>query len=153
MRLLDRYRGRGYVEPWRRLADAARIPAGELALYKRLLLGARIASITLRLFPKQLPPHTDRQLYVFVDTVLQRPGVPGVIVEAGAFKGISTAKISQVAATVGRRLGAAVTGYGPVHLSSSSRSTTSFRSRHDISRSTITSSPMYPGHQRLSASR
>lgn len=103
--VLDRFRGRGLAEPWRRLASSVSISrARNIPIRKRLALTAKLAPITWRLFPRGLPPHSDRQLYAFWDQILRRPQVPGVLVEAGAFKGISAAKTSHVAVMTGRRL-------------------------------------------------
>ena len=48
-------------------------------------------------------PHSQIEMLRVAEAILRFPtGVPGSVVEAGAFKGASTAKISLVAARVGR---------------------------------------------------
>jgi O-methyltransferase len=50
-------------------------------------------------------PHTQREILGFIQTILELPnGVEGVVVEAGCFKGSSTAKFSLAAALAGRQL-------------------------------------------------
>jgi O-methyltransferase len=50
-------------------------------------------------------PHNPSHILKVADTLLNVPGsVPGVFVEAGCYKGGSTAKLSHVAAHLGRRL-------------------------------------------------
>ena len=50
-------------------------------------------------------PHTQEEILTFVRTILEIPcDVPGVIVEAGCYKGSSTAKFSLAADAVGRQL-------------------------------------------------
>jgi O-methyltransferase len=84
---------------WAQISRAESVP-----LRDRLRLAAKIAPITIRLFPDDLPPHDDQDLYVFMDAVLERADVPGVLVEAGAYKGVGTAKLSHVAHMMGREL-------------------------------------------------
>jgi O-methyltransferase len=49
--------------------------------------------------------HTQEQMLSFASTILDLPdGVPGVVVEAGCFKGGSTAKFSLAARAAGRKL-------------------------------------------------
>lgn len=48
-------------------------------------------------------PHTESEIFAFIETILSLPaGAPGVLVEAGCFKGGSTAKFS-LAANICRR--------------------------------------------------
>lgn len=50
-------------------------------------------------------PHSDQEILQFVSGLLTLPrDLPGVLVEAGCFKGCSTAKFSRAAALLGRRL-------------------------------------------------
>lgn len=50
-------------------------------------------------------PHTEREILTFIAHILKLPpSEPGVIVEAGCFKGSSTAKFSLAAALAGREL-------------------------------------------------
>jgi len=50
-------------------------------------------------------PHKDAQIYTFVQEILALPSdVPGVIVEAGTYKGVSAAKFSHAVKMAGRRL-------------------------------------------------
>ena len=50
-------------------------------------------------------PHVQRQILVFVRAILRAPrNTDGVIVEAGCFKGISSAKFSYVASLAGKKL-------------------------------------------------
>jgi len=99
-------RGRGLRLGLRKVVDSFRLPQAEgLTLSERLRIFRRIAPISWRLYPA-LPPHWDHQIYVFLDAVLalKPEDVPGVIVEAGCFQGVGTAKISHIAAFTGRRL-------------------------------------------------
>jgi hypothetical protein len=48
-------------------------------------------------------PHRPAHIQTFVDAVLADP-VPGAIVECGAFQGVSAAKLSHLAAALGREL-------------------------------------------------
>ena len=88
----------------RKIADSFRLSkAQKPGFAERLLLFFRIAPISWRLYPN-LPPHWDNQIYVFLDALLDLENVPGVIVEAGCFQGIGTAKISHVAEATDRDL-------------------------------------------------
>jgi O-methyltransferase len=49
-------------------------------------------------------PHNESHILSFVVASYRRRDVPGVLVEAGSFKGSSTAKLSLVAEAVGKRL-------------------------------------------------
>jgi O-methyltransferase len=60
-------------------------------------LDARIAAVTAK------APHRPEHIAAFVDAVLSTP-VPGVLVECGAYQGVSTAKLSHLAAALGRQL-------------------------------------------------
>lgn len=49
--------------------------------------------------------HTEEEMITLVDSILKMPAsIPGVVVEAGCFKGASTAKFSVAAAHAGRKL-------------------------------------------------
>lgn len=77
--------------------------AKEVPLSDRLRLAARVAPISWRLLGDGMA-HSDGQIYTLIDAVLTRPHVPGVIVEAGAYRGVGTAKFSHLAAMTDRRL-------------------------------------------------
>lgn len=65
----------------------------------RLVERAYAASFTID------SPHTQEEILTFVRTILDVPrDAPGVLVEAGCYKGSSTAKFSLAAAAVGREL-------------------------------------------------
>lgn len=63
----------------------------------RAELDARIAGVTAK------APHRPEHIAAFVDQVLASP-VPGVLVECGVYQGVSTAKLSHLAAVLGREL-------------------------------------------------
>lgn len=63
----------------------------------RAELDARIASVDAP------APHRPKHIRQLVDAILRRP-VPGVLVECGAYQGISAAKLSHVAAALGTEL-------------------------------------------------
>jgi O-methyltransferase len=85
-------------------------PAAAKFLSRRLLLASFLErlSILRRLFliSMRLPsPHVQDEVFSFAQTILSLPpDVPGVCVEAGCFKGSSTAKFSLAADLAGRDL-------------------------------------------------
>jgi O-methyltransferase len=82
---------------WRFLRDR-RLP---LSLGSRLRLLGRF----LRITKSVSSPHTQSEMLAFyTEMMLTPPTVEGVFVEAGCFKGGSTAKFSLAAAAMGRRL-------------------------------------------------
>nr|MDT0660855.1 TylF/MycF/NovP-related O-methyltransferase [Micromonospora sp. DSM 115978] len=60
-------------------------------------LARRIGTVTAK------GPHRPAHIAAFVRAVLARP-VPGMLVECGAYQGVSTAKLSHIADMLGRRL-------------------------------------------------
>ena len=103
--VLNTIRSQRWVHPIRiALKGLTWSRAANVPLHQRILLAGHVYRTTLGNLSGDRQPHRDRDLYVFLDAVLVRPQVPGVIVEAGAFKGVSTAKISHLAAMQSRRL-------------------------------------------------
>jgi O-methyltransferase len=50
-------------------------------------------------------PHSEAQIFAFINAILKAPSnLPGCVVEAGCFKGTSTAKFSLAARAAGRQL-------------------------------------------------
>ncbi|TDJ43647.1 MAG: hypothetical protein E2O50_04350, partial [Gammaproteobacteria bacterium] len=71
-----------------------------VSFWKRFILLKRLYAIT---FATENIPHSQQQILVFVRAILRTPrSSDGVIVEAGCFKGISSAKLSIAAALAGK---------------------------------------------------
>lgn len=65
----------------------------------------RIAAAMLWTTLRRPSPHLQREILAYIETILTMPrGGRGVVVEAGCFKGSSTAKFSRAAAHAGRTL-------------------------------------------------
>jgi len=78
-----------------------RQPCPNASFLQRLVLIGRIYWISACI----QSPHTQKEILTFVKTILTLPSIcSGVVLEAGCFKGSSTAKFSLAAALAGRRL-------------------------------------------------
>ena len=76
-------------------------PCGSTAIQDRW----RLARSSFRISQAIPSPHTHAEIFTFMREILGvDPGTEGVIIEAGCFKGSSTAKFSLAAALAGRRL-------------------------------------------------
>ncbi len=71
-----------------------------ISFMDRLRLIAKFQKITASIES----PHTQEEVYAFAKAILTLPKSDGVIVEAGCFKGSSTAKFSLAAHLAGRKL-------------------------------------------------
>jgi O-methyltransferase len=90
----------GNRDDLRAVASFVRGPS-ELSLRRRMSLARSLYQISYEIDC----PHTQVEVLSFIRTVLDMPRkVPGVLVEAGCFKGGSTAKFSLAARLAGRRL-------------------------------------------------
>jgi O-methyltransferase len=71
-----------------------------ISLWQRYILLKRLYAIT---FANDNIPHSQQQILVFVRAILRAPrNNDGVVIEAGCFKGISSAKFSIAAALAGK---------------------------------------------------
>jgi O-methyltransferase len=79
-----------------------------LQLQLEELIGRRQARVLLRRFREISchveSPHNGSHVLAFAVACCQRRDLPGVLVEAGCFKGSSTAKFSLVAELIGKKL-------------------------------------------------
>ena len=85
---------------WGVCLDFLRDSSLDISLRQRFTLLKRLYAIT---FAVDNIPHSQRQILIFIRTILRAPrNTSGVIVEAGCFRGISSAKFSVAAALAGK---------------------------------------------------
>lgn len=98
-----RWRALRIIRNWRDLLACASFLFNwkvRVSFRQRLSIVRQLYSITFNVSS----PHTNKEIISFITAILSLPRSGGVVVEAGSFKGIGTAKFSLAADIVGREL-------------------------------------------------